>query len=257
MSDQEVLYEVRDMAGWITLNRALKRNPLNFNMIDLIFEYLESAEKDDNVRAVCFTGAGDQMFCSGMDIKAAFAAGDPTGGSKRYAELMKRMHNYSKPLVAKINGHCLGGGLGLMLSCDIIYARDGIKIGTPEVNVGVFPLMVGALIMKNCSRKKALEMIYTARLLEVDEAETLGLINNHFAQDQFDKAVDDLLATIASKGPSGIRIGRQALAAIENMDFFDSLDHLCDKLTEVVKTEDAMEGMLAFIEKRKPVWKNR
>ncbi len=257
MSELEVLYETRDNAAWITLNRAPQRNPLNFQMIDLIFQYLDKAENDDEIRVVCFTGAGQKMFCSGMDIKAALAAGDPTGGSKRYTELMKKLHNYSKPLVAKLNGHCLGGGLGLMLSCDIIYARDGIKIGTPEVNVGVFPLIVSALILRNCIRNKALEMIYSARLLEVDEAETIGLINSHFPKENFNDAVKELLNVIASKGPSGIRIGRQALAAIENMDFFDSLDYLCDKLTEVVKTEDAAEGMLAFIEKRKPVWKNR
>lgn len=255
MSEAELLYEVRDGAAWITINREARRNALSLQMIDLFFEYLDRAGADDTVRVICLTGLGDRAFCSGADLASSFDVADHVAGARKYAKLLKKLASFPKPLVARMNGHCLAGGLGLLLSCDIAYAREDANIGTPEVNVGLFPMMIGALIFRNAIRKKALEMIYTARMLSAKEAEAMGLITRAVPAAELDRVVYETLAAIASKAPLAIKIGRYALSMAEDRSLDDALDYLCDKLGEVVDTEDAKEGLTAFMQKRKPEWK--
>ncbi|MFH1092149.1 MAG: enoyl-CoA hydratase-related protein [Pseudomonadota bacterium] len=257
MSHQDLLYETKGHTAWITINRPAARNALTTEVMDLFQEYLTRAEADDQVRVICITGAGDKAFCAGADLAAAADSPDPLAAARKYAGLLKRLAVFPKPLAARVNGHCVAGGLGLMLSCDVVYARDGSKFGTPEVNVGLFPMMIGALIFRNALRKKAQEMIYTARMYSAVEAEEMGLITRVYPPEEFDRAVNEVLETIADKGPLALKIGRQALAAVGEMDLANALDYLCRKLGEVAATEDATEGLLAFLEKRKPEWKNR
>lgn len=255
---KELIYDVLLQTGWILLNREWRRNALSLEMMDLFFEYLDLAEADESVRVVCISGVGETAFCSGADLMTGFEAEDLIAGPQKYADLLKRLAHFPKPIVGRINGHCVAGGLGLMLSCDIVYARSNIKIGTPEVNVGLFPMMIGALIFRNCPRKKAMEMIYTAEMMGPEQAEQMGLVTRVFPDlKTLNDEVDKLLAVIAKKGPRGMSIGRQAFARADDMDLDSALDHLCRELGEVIKTEDAKEGLTAFIEKRKPVWKNR
>ncbi len=257
MSDPELLYDVRDGVAWFTLNREKRRNALSLRMIDLFFEYLDYAEADDSIRVGCITGVGDKAFCSGADLTSSMAGGDPVAGARKFAELLKRMSRFSKPLVARVNGHCMAGGMGFMLSCDLVYAREGVKFGTPEVNVGLFPMMIGALIFRNAGRKKALEMIYTARTLSAVEAEQIGLITRACPPEDLDSMVNEALGAISMKAPLAIQFGRRAFAAVEGKDLEESLDYLCEELRKVASTEDAKEGMTAFIQKREPVWKGR
>jgi enoyl-CoA hydratase/carnithine racemase len=257
MSEFELLYEARDKVAWVTINREVRRNALSQEMIDLFFEYLDSAESDPDVRVICITAAGDKVFCSGADLAASTGGGDPLAGAKKYAGLLKRMASFSKPLVARVNGHCIAGGMGLMLSCDVVYAKDGAEFGTPEVNVGLFPMMIGALLFKNARRKKALEMIYTAKRLSAGEAEEMGLITKACAPQELDSTVNRTLSAIAAKAPLAVTMGRKALAAAQEMSLNDALDYLCDQLRNVAATEDAREGMTAFIQKREPIWKGR
>ena len=144
-----------------------------------------------------------------------------------------------------------------MLSCDLVYARKEAKFGTPEVNVGLFPMMIGALIFRNASRKKALEMIYTARMLSAAEAEEMGLITRAVSAQELDTVVNEALSAISAKAPLALKMGRQALAAAQDMTLDEALDYLCIQLGSVAATEDAMEGMMAFMEKRQPQWKGR
>lgn len=256
MSEPEVLYEVTDGAAWLTINREAKRNALSGETLKQLDAALDKAAEDDAVRVLCITGAGQKSFCSGADL-SAMGGGDPIEAMRAYANLLKRMDTYEKPLVARVDGHCLAGGTGLLLSCDIAYARESVKFGTPELNVGLFPMMIGALIFRNVGRKKGLEMIYRGDKLTAAQAEDMGLITRCYPDDAFDAAVDEALASIAAKAPIAARIGRQALAAVADLPLAEALDLLCDKLGEVITTEDAMEGLMAFMQKRPPEWKGR
>lgn len=257
MTGPDLLYEVKGRIAWVTINREVRRNALSLEAIDLFFDYLNRAEADESIRTVCLTATGDKAFCSGADLASSFGSGDHTAGATKYANLLKRLSTFPKPLVARINGHCLAGGMGLMLSCDIVYAREGAKFGTPEVNVGLFPMMIGALIFRNADRKKALEMIYTARMLSAAEAEQMGLITRAVPANDLDRVVNEALSDIAAKAPLAVEMGRKALADAEDLPLSQALDLLCDRLANVVSTEDAMEGLTAFAQKRQPVWKRR
>lgn len=257
MSQPELLYDVKDNIGWLTVSREDRRNALSPGMIDLFLEFLDRAEADDVVKAVCLAARGDKAFCSGADLAASLSGPDVAAGAKKYAELLRKMSVFPKPIVAKVNGHCLAGGMGLMLACDMVYARDQVKFGTPEVNVGVFPMMIAALIFRNAGRKKASEMIFTARLLSAAEAEDMGLITRAVPAEDLDRVVDETLAAVAAKAPLAIRLGKHALASVADMDLDQALDFLAVQLARVAATEDAKEGLTAFLEKRAPVWKGK
>ena len=257
MSEPELLYDVKDTIGWITINRESRRNALSPEMIDLFLGFLDTAEADDNVRVICLTAAGEKVFCSGVDLVGSMGEGGIVAEAQKYATLLKTMAHVSKPLVARINGHCLAGGMGLMLSCDMVYAGDGATFGTPEVKVGLFPMMIGALVFRNAGRKKALEMMYTARTLSAAEAEEMGLITRAVPAENLDRVVHEALSAVADKAPLAVKLGRQALAAVEGRTLDEALDYLCEQLVTVAGTEDAMEGIAAFREKREPAWKGR
>lgn len=257
MSEADLLYEKKGSVAWMTLNREARRNAISAEMIVLSNEYLDRIESDPEIRAVAITGAGEKIFCSGADLSSAMGGEDPAKAAMGYAKLLQRMLSFPKPLVAKLNGSCLAGGMGLMLACDMVYAREGIKIGTPEVKVGLFPAMIGALIFRNAGRKKALEMIYTAQLLSEKEAEAMGLITRSYPAEELDERVDEKLEAVCSNAPLAISIGRQALRAVEDMELDEGIEYLCSQLGEVIKTEDAAEGLTAFFQKRKPEFKGR
>lgn len=256
MPEKDVLYAVKDRVALITLNREKYRNSISPDAVALFREYLDAAEADDSVRVVCITGAGEKAFCSGADLGGAVSA-DAGGGNpafRNYADLLKRLAGYPKPTVARVNGHCLAGGTGFMLACDIVIARNDAKFGTPEVNVGLFPMMIGALIFRNVPRKKAMEMVLLGEKLDAAQALEMGLITRAVAPEKLDETVNQVLESLAAKSPIGMRIGKQAFYAMQDMDFEAALDFLSGKLAEVASTRDAVEGITAFIEKRPPVF---
>jgi len=254
MSEAHLLYRVAAQVAYLTINREPQRNALSRDAVSLFLKYLDEAEKDENVRVVLITGSGDKAFCSGADL--ADAAEDQRG-FRSYARLLKRLAGYPKPVVAKINGHCLAGGMGIMLACDIAISRNDAKFGTPEVNVGLFPMMIGALIYRNVLRKKAMEMVLLGEKLSAAQALEMGLITRAVAPDKLDAEIAETLRRLAEKSPIGMKIGKQAFYAMADMPFENAVDFLSEKIMTVAATEDAREGITAFIEKRKPVFKGR
>ncbi len=254
MSEAHLLYRVAAQVAYLTINREPQRNALSRDAVSLFLKYLDEAEKDENVRVILITGSGDKAFCSGADL--ADAAEDKRG-FRSYARLLKRLAGYPKPVVAKINGHCLAGGMGIMLACDIAISRNDAKFGTPEVNVGLFPMMIGALIYRNVLRKKAMEMVLLGEKLSAAQALEMGLITRAVAPDKLDAEVAETLRRLAEKSPIGMKIGKQAFYAMADMPFENAVDFLSEKIMAVAATEDAREGITAFIEKRKPVFKGR
>jgi len=256
MSEPHLLYQVENQTARLTINREAQRNAISLEAIELFFEYLDEAEKDETVRVILVTGSGDKAFCSGADLGGA-VEGKIQQGFKSYARLITRLSGYPKPVVARINGACMAGGMGLMLACDIVVARADAKFGTPEVNVGLWPMMIGALIYRNVLRKKAMEMILLGERLTAEQALSMGLITRVVQPEALDAETARIVDSLAAKSPIGMKIGKEAFYAMADMPFEEAVDFLSGKIAEVAATEDAREGITAFIEKRKPDFKGK
>jgi enoyl-CoA hydratase/carnithine racemase len=259
MNESHLLYRVEDDIAYFMINRERQRNALSVEALNLFLEHLDDAERDESVRVICITGAGDRAFCSGADLGGGMGKSGQDGmeAFKNYARLLKRLNGFPKPTVARVNGSCVAGGTGLMLACDIVIATDTAKFGTPEVNVGLFPMMIGALIYRNVLRKKAMEMVLLGERLTAHEAREIGMITRVVPPGDLDDEVKKVLRALAKKSPIGMKIGKEAFYAMADMPFEEALDFLAQKLAEVAATEDAVEGITAFIEKREPVFKGK
>ena len=253
MPDKDLIYQVENHVATITINREVNRNSISPEALILFHEYLDQAQTDETVRVVCVTGSGEKAFCSGADLAGGLSGdADSQALIERYAQLLSRLAAFPKPTVARINGYCLAGGTGFMLGCDIVIAKASAKFGTPEVNVGLFPMMIGALIFRNVPRKKAMEMIMLGEKLMADQALAMGLITRVVPDAEFDVEVQTVLSALAGKSPVGMRLGKAAFAAVEQMPLEEAVLYLGGQLAEVASTEDAREGIMAFLEKRSP-----
>ena len=257
MSEAHILYEAREGIAYLTINREKQRNALSALAIDQLLEYLDQAEADSAIRAVQITGAGEKAFCTGADLGGAVGSAGGQSTYQRYANLLKRIAGFPKPTVARVRGYCLAGGMGLMLACDIVIAETTSRFGTPEVNVGLFPMMIGALIYRNVLRKSAMEMVLTGRMIEADEARSLGLITRAVPPEQIDQTTGEILKNLAEKSPIGLKLGKEAFYAMQDKPFDQAVDYLSERLAAVAATEDAKEGIKAFMEKRPPKFTGR
>ncbi len=256
MTKESLLYNVSGNAAYLTINREKTRNALNPATIDLFHQYLNSIEKEESIKAVVITGAGEKVFCAGADLSGVMFAEDKKKKEifDNYALLLKRISLFQKPTIAKVGGHCLAGGLGIMLACDIAIAKEEAQFATPEIYVGLFPMMICALIFKNVPFKKAMEMILTGEKFDALKAEHIGLITSFVPSEKLDEKVAQIVSRLSEASPYAIKCGKEAISAIENMTFEESLYFLSEKLIEVSKSDDAKEGITAFMEKRKPVF---
>ncbi len=256
-----VRYEVSDRGvATIALDHPDTRNALSDGVLDDLIGAFESARGDDAVRCVVLTSTHEKVFSSGGNL-AGFAAQEPLVlkhfGTDRFPRLFRLIGELGKPTICAANGHVLAGALGLALACDLIVARDGVRFGTPEINVGVFPFIIMALIYRNVPRKKATEMLLLGEQISAQEAERLGFVNRVVAADAFDAAVAEWADKLAAKSPVMMRLGKDALFRQQDMALADALEFLHAQLTIAFSTEDIQEGVMAFFEKRDPVWTGR
>ena len=260
MDYEVVKYEVADGVATVTLNNPEKRNMLSGQMLTELVDAMKTARDDEEVRAVVLTGAGDKAFCAGADL-GGFAADVPLVdkhfATDLFLEFFRLMPRLGKPSLCAANGHVLAGGMGLALSCDLLIAKEGATFGTPEINVGAFPYMVMAIIYRNVPRKKVNEMMLLGERLSAEQAVELGLANKVVPADEFDAAVDEWATKLAAKSPLIMRLGKDAMWRQMDMPLAEALDYLRSQLTIELSTEDAIEGVTAFFEKREPTWKGR
>lgn len=253
MPQPDLTYRVEGHVATITIDREDRRNSISPAAVALFHDTLDQAMADEAVRVVCVTGAGEKAFCSGADLGAAMGSDEKSRSIfDSYARLISRLATFPKPTVARVNGHCLAGGTGFMLACDIAVAKETARFGTPEVNVGLFPMMIGALIFRNVPRKRAMEMIMLGERISAAQALDMGMVTRVVPDADFDAEVDKVLAALAARSPIGMKIGKQAFAAAEAMPLEAALRFLAGKLAEVAATDDAREGITAFLEKRPP-----
>ncbi|WP_342381134.1 enoyl-CoA hydratase-related protein [Myxococcus stipitatus] len=260
MEAGDVLYEVQGPQALLTINRPKARNALSPSVVKALMDGLERADADSAVRVVVLTGAGEKVFCAGGDL------GQMTGdagflstheGRRSYGKLLARFQDVRKPTVARVNGHALAGGLGLVLACDLAVAVDGADLGTPEIDVGLFPMMMMALLQRHVGRKRALELVLTGDRLPAREALSLGLLNRVVPVAELDGAVTALAQKLAGKSQSVLALGRRAFFTAEDLPLPAALEFLSSQLSLNVLAEDAAEGVSAFLEKRPPQWKDR
>ena len=254
-----VRYEVSEGRATITIDEPERRNPLSVTTMEALRDRAVEAMADPAVRVVVVTGAGDSAFCAGGDLSSGFVD-DPVGLHRQrgmLADLFRALRRGGKPTVARVNGHALAGGFGLAVACDVVIAVEGAKMGTPEINVGLWPMMITAVLATSMPPKAALELMMTGRIITAAEARELGAVTRVVPPDRLDAEVDEVVAALASKSPATLALGRDAFYSVLGLDFDTALDRLQGGLTAVSLTEDSREGVMAFVEKREPVWKGR
>lgn len=249
-------YEVGPPRATLTIDDPERSNPLSAEVMEELAAAVEEAAADPNVRVIVITGAGDRAFSAGGDLAGGFVD-DPValaGARGAVGSLFRAMRFSGKPIVARINGHALAGGFGLAVACDIGVAVDHARFGVPEVNVGLWPMMITAVLQRCLPHKSILELMMTGRLIDANEALGMGAVSRVVPFDDLDDTVDQIVRDLAAKSPITLRLGRDAFYAAQDLDFDAALNLLQAGLTAVAMTDDAAEGVAAFLAKRDPEW---
>jgi 3-hydroxypropionyl-coenzyme A dehydratase len=258
---ETILYDVRaDGVATIALDQPDTRNALSNELLGELTDAFESARDDERVRCIVLTSTHEKVFSAGASLDQ-FAGEVPLVhkhfGTERFPRLFRTIMQLGKPTICAANGHVLAGSLGLALACDLVVAKEGAGFGTPEINVGVFPFMIMALIYRNVPRKKTNELLLLGERMSAEEALAAGIVNRVVPADEFEAAVDDWAVKLAGKSPVVMKLGKDAMYRQLDMPFEDALDYLRAQLSLVLTTEDVKEGVAAFFEKRDPEWTGR
>src|ERR671934_425716 len=253
-------YEVVEGVATVTLDDPDTRNSLSPQLLEELLTALRECRADDAARCLVLASSHERVFSSGANL-GAFGTDAPISdrhaGPMRFIEVFKAIGELGKPTIVAANGHVLAGSLGIALACDLIIAKEGATFGTPEINVGLFPFMIMALIYRNVPRKKTNEMLLLGERLSAEEAREAGIVNRVVPAEEFESTVADWAQKLASKSPVVMRLGKDAMWRQMDMPLMDALEYLCGQLTIELGTEDAIEGVTAFFEKREPEWKGR
>lgn len=260
MEERGVQYRSDGGVVTLTIDRPKARNALSAQVIQELHDHLRRIDADPAARVLVITGAGERVFSAGGDLSSmagdgGFLAGHD--GRRAYGALLLAVQACRKPSIARVNGHALAGGFGLLLACDLAVAAEDVELGTPEVDVGLFPMMLMALLQRHVGRKKALELVLTGDRLPAAEARALGLLNRVVPRAELDGAVGALAGKLAAKSQAVLALGRRAFHAAEDLPLERAVEYLAGQLSLNVSLEDAGEGVAAFLEKRKPQWRDR
>lgn len=261
-ADAVVLSEHRSGTTRITINRPERRNALSWEAMAGLRAALAAARDDPEVRVVVLTGAGDKAFCAGADLGGMGAHGEESPGllathrsRGELAGVFQDLWHLGKPTIARVQGWALAGGFGLALACDLVVASYSARFGAPEIKRGLWPYMITVPMVRSMAPKQALELMLTGRIVEADEALRMGFVNRVVADDQLDDAVDELATGLSAASPAVMSLGRDAFYAVWDMAAPEALAHLHAMLTVTNETDDAAEGIAAFLEKRPPRWR--
>ncbi len=258
MENQPILVDKQDMIGLITLNRPEEMNTFNVPFARKLNGALREMDQDDEIRVIVIRASG-KHFSTGISL-SEFK--DKT--HKDYREFIKLMdeHNHTiarmkKPVIASVKGYALANGAGLVFACDLAVAAEDAKFGTTAINVGLICLGPAIPMVRSLGRKKTLEMVLAGDIISAAEAEKLGLINKVVPPEELEASTMELAAKLAKKSPLALQIGKTGIYGMSDLPYHQSIDYLGELFAGLCATEDAREGVTAFLEKRKPVWKGK
>ncbi|MEJ6021602.1 enoyl-CoA hydratase-related protein [Ramlibacter sp. PS4R-6] len=255
-STPELGVQVRAGVLWLTVQREERRNSLSHGVLAAMAEAIAHAGDDRSLRAIVVTGAGSKAFCAGADLQAAktFTAdySEPYG---HLARLLRAARACNLPLIARVNGACMAGGMGLLAMCDLAVAAPHAVFGLPEVKVGVFPAQVLSVLQRVLPPRRLAELCITGEPITSQQALDWGLVNH--VDEDLDGRLEWLLARIVDKSPAAIRRGLYTMKRIEAMSFEESMSFTESQIALLTLTEDAKEGQQAFQQKRPPNWSGR
>jgi enoyl-CoA hydratase/carnithine racemase len=260
VSYETLLVDVRDGVGTLTLNRPEARNALNPTLIRELGDALARLEGDAETRVLIVRGAGERAFCAGADLKGMFRTGSIIDAREEYAGLARILEAIPRmrlPVIAQVHGYALAGGCGLAAACDLLIAAEDAKFGLPEIKLGLLPLMVLAPILRAASPRRVLELVLTGRELPASEALEIGLATRVVPRPDLDRTVAEIARTLAALSPATLALGKEAFYRALELPYAQALAQLRDLLTIVARSEDAQEGIAAFLEKRPPRWRGR
>jgi len=250
-----IQYWSSDGRATVTIDDPERRNPMSTDVMRGLLDATRRAADEDDVRVIVYTGAGE-AFSAGGDLSTGFVD-DALGRHQErgaLADLFRLMDRCGKPTVARVNGHALAGGFGLAVACDITICVDDAKLGTTEVRVGLWPMMISAILARTVPRKAALDLMLTGRVIDAYEAQRIGAVSRVVTRDELDAAVDEVVEGLLTASPASFLIGKDSFSGISDLGFDAALDRLQGGLTEAALTSDAVEGIAAFLEKRDPDW---
>lgn len=260
MPSEEALLEIADNVATVTINRPQARNALNSAVLAELNAVLTGLSKDQSVRVVILRGAGDVAFSAGADLKEVAALKD-LPARRRYfggvAQVLEVLHRMPQPVIARVAGFALAGGMGLAMGCDFVIAADSAEFGLPEINLGLFPMVVMAPILRLCGPRAAVELALGGERINAQRASQLGLLTRVVPLSQLDSEVQRLARRLAGFSPLILDLGKNAIYGVAGMDYMTALTHLREMVALVSTSEDLAEGVDAFLNKRAPQFKGR
>jgi enoyl-CoA hydratase/carnithine racemase len=254
-----ITYSVTNQVATVTIDDPERRNPLSLQSMSDLTDAVRRGGDDQDVLVIVITGAGEVAFSAGGDLSGGFVDSPLPDHQARGAlpDLFRTMRSTAKPIIGRVNGLALGGGFGVAAACDITIASEEAKFGTPEIDLGLWPMMISTVLLPLVPRKQLLEMMLVGRIIDAAEARELGIVTRVVPADHLDATVGEVADQLRSKSPAALALGKSSFYAMEGMDLDTALDHLHIGLTAISLTEDAKEGVTAFLEKRDPNWKGR